>query len=130
MTDLVLDASVVTDLLVASDGARLRDRLADDRWFAPAHLGVEVVSALRGLVLGRHLSRNRAQEAVLDLCDLDLAVVSPDDESLLEILRLMDRMTAYDAGYVACARQLSAVFVTRDRRLARSCRGVVEVELA
>lgn len=129
MRDLVLDASVVTDLLVAADGAALRSRLAGDAWFVPAHLEVEVVSALRGLVLGGHLGRTRATEAVLDLCDLNLSLVAPHDDTLLRVLDLMDAMTAYDAAYVVTALEVEGVLVTRDRRLARACRDLVPVEV-
>ncbi|MBA3783282.1 MAG: type II toxin-antitoxin system VapC family toxin [Nocardioides sp.] len=128
MRDVVLDASVVTDMLVAADGAQLRSTLAHDAWHAPAHLEIEVVSALRGLVLGGHLGRTRAQEALLDLCDLDVSVTFPHDDALLQAFELMDRMTAYDAAYVVLAVELSAVLVTRDARLARACLGVVDVE--
>ena len=71
MSEVVLDASVVTDLLI---GVGQVDRLVEmsaQRWHAPAHLDVEVTSALRGLVLGGHLSPSRAVDALQDARDDD-----------------------------------------------------------
>ena len=54
MTLIVVDASVIVDLLAADDIHRrtaARERLTDgDAVFAPAYLDIEIVSALRGLV--------------------------------------------------------------------------------
>jgi predicted nucleic acid-binding protein len=50
---IVVDASVIVDLLAADDGHRrtaARERLTGgDAVFAPAYLDIEVVAALRGL---------------------------------------------------------------------------------
>lgn len=67
MTGVVVDASVVVDALVGADAAELHGVLGDRPLIAPAHVDAEVLSALRGLLLGRHLSRKRCRDALLDL---------------------------------------------------------------
>lgn len=116
----VLDASVVVDLLVASDSAELAERIGDGEWHAPALVDYEVVAALRGLVLGRHLTPGRAVDALVDLDQLDLTRWEPDLPSHRRALALRDHCTAYDATYVACAEGVDAVLVTRDQRLGRA----------
>lgn len=126
---LVLDASVVVDLLVAPDRARLASVVGACSWHAPVHLDVEVVSALRGLVLGRHLSAPRAVDALVDFADLEITRWAPDHTVNQRVLALRDRLTAYDAAYVVCAEGVDAPLATRDQRLARALDGLVEVVL-
>ncbi|HON76363.1 MAG: type II toxin-antitoxin system VapC family toxin [Dermatophilaceae bacterium] len=126
---VVLDASVVVDLLVAPDRPRLASVLGAHSWHAPAHLDVEVVSALRGLVLGRHLSAPRAVDALVDLADLEITRWAPDLAVTRRVLALRDRLTAYDAAYLVCAEGVDAPLATRDQRLARAADGLVEVVL-
>jgi predicted nucleic acid-binding protein len=126
MSEVVLDASVVTDLLI---GVGQVDRLVEmsaQRWHAPAHLDVEVTSALRGLVLGGHLSPSRAVDALIDLADLDIRRWPMDLASARRVLALRETMTAYDAAYVVCAEGVDGSLVTRDRRLARACADLVD----
>lgn len=124
---IVIDASVV-DLLVGPDLA-LEHELPDDPWHAPAHLDVEVVHALHGLVLGRHLSRPRAEDALQDYTDLAITRWPLDDGLRRRCLQLADNLTAYDAGYVALAEGLGCSMVTRDRGLAANAARYVHTDL-
>ena len=125
--DVVLDASVVVDLLVAPDRGRLGSALAASAWHAPVHLDVEVVSALRGLVLGRHLSAERAVDALVDFADLEITRWAPDLAVTRRIFALRDRLSAYDAAYLVCAEGIAAPLATRDQRLARAVADLVDV---
>jgi len=127
MSACVLDCSVVADLLVGAEGPALVAPVRHHDWVAPEHLGVEFVSALRGLVLGGHLTRARAREAVADFADLDICTWPLERPALERTLQLGGSMTAYDAAYVVCAEAFDCPLVTRDRRLARSARRHVEV---
>ena len=127
MAELVLDASVVVDLLVGSDSSAIADAIAHAGWNAPAHLDVEVVSALRGLVLGGHLSASRAAAALVDLDDLPIVRWPPDAPTLSRMLALRDRLSAYDAGYAVCAEGLDCALVTRDAALGRAADRLVDV---
>lgn len=126
---VVVDASVVADALVGADSAVLHEVLADRTLLAPAHIDAEVLSALRGLMLGRHLSRRRCRDALLDLDALPLDRWPLAPLLLGRALELAENVTSYDALYVALAELAEAPLVTRDARLARAARRWVAVEL-
>lgn len=91
----------------------------------PALSGVEMVSALRGLVLRRLLSPERAEEALDDY--LDLPLVRHGHLPLLRrAFHLRSHFSACDATYVALAEALGealgAALCTADDRLAATVR--------
>src|SRR5699024_2994971 len=107
----------------------LRERLAQERLHAPDLIDHEVPSALRGLVLGGHLSPARARDALTDYNDLAL-LRHPSTASLrLQVWSLRDNLTSYDAAYVALASHLGCPFWTRDAPLAATARRHVQVEM-
>ncbi|MDQ0375591.1 type II toxin-antitoxin system VapC family toxin [Cellulomonas humilata] len=124
---LVVDASVVVDFLLDPDGLRERFRAGGDDLHAPAHLDVEVLSALRRLAQRRTLTEGRARGAVDDLADLPLARydVTP---LLRRSWQLREQVSAYDAPYIALAEALDATLLTRDQRLARTSGHTARVE--
>ena len=124
---LVVDASVVVDFLLDPDGLRERFRAGGDDLHAPAHLDVEVLSALRRLAQRGTLTEGRARGAVDDLADLPLARydVTP---LLRRSWELREQVSAYDAPYVALAEALDATLLTRDERLARTSGHTARVE--
>ncbi|MGH8960916.1 MAG: type II toxin-antitoxin system VapC family toxin [Jatrophihabitantaceae bacterium] len=119
---IVLDASVLADALIDDGpvGERARESISQDlHWAAPAHLVVEVVSVVRGRVLGGKLTVLRAEEAIDALADLEIAQI--DVQPLTNrIWQLRENLTAYDAAYVAVAEQLDCRLYTSDARLARA----------
>jgi predicted nucleic acid-binding protein len=86
---------------------------------APSYLGVEVAAALRGLVLGRHATPERATTALTDLATADIALHDPSP-LLPRIWGLRENLTPYDAAYVALAEVLGATLVTTGARVARA----------
>ena len=117
---LVVDASVVVDLLGRFRPKPIEALLfaADAALAAPALLDVEVLQTLRKLDLQGAIPASRD-----DLTDSLRALRIrryPHASLLDEIWALRRNLTAYDATYVALARQLNAALVTRDDRLARS----------
>jgi len=117
---IVVDASVIVDLLAADDPPRrtaARERLTSgDAVFAPAYLDIEVVSAMRGLarrsdVLAADAPAFIALSLRMPIRREPLARATAD-----RIWQLRENMTAYDAGYVALAEQLSASLLTCDRK--------------
>lgn len=126
-THLVLDASVLVELVI--DGAhregadRLLDRIRDDAdlvLITAAHGIVEAANALRRLVRHGALTVDDGAAAVRWLGDLDLAL-DPTSPRLPTLWRLRDRMSAYDAAYAASADALGLPLVTTDDRLRRAC---------
>jgi predicted nucleic acid-binding protein len=117
---LVVDASVVVDLLGRFRPEPIEALLfaADAALAAPALLDVEVLQALRKLDLQGAIPASRG-----DLTDSLRALRIrryPHASLLEEIWALRRNLTAYDATYIALARQLDAALVTRDDRLARA----------
>lgn len=127
---LVIDCSALVDLWVASDQEVVQEAVGESALHAPAHVDVEVVSALRGLVFDGHLSRTRAQDALLDLEDLTIHRWPLEHPMALAALAFADNVTAYDAAYVVLAQALECPLITRDRRLARAVGQIVEVQTA
>jgi len=119
---IVIDASALA-LALLDDGPlgdRARTVLTNDTdWAAPAHLLAEVLSVLRGHVLGSKLSLDRAGEAITALSGMVISL--SDCQALLErIWQLRHNLTSYDAAYVALAESLNAPLVTADARLINS----------
>ena len=115
----VIDASVLTAFYASADVTEaLRNRLAaTSAWFAPVHLDVEVLSALRRLA---HVS-----SAVAASVPAALAHLSGFPLRRMPLAPLLDRMwelrqniTPCEAAYVALAEKLDAPLLTLDRRLA------------
>jgi predicted nucleic acid-binding protein len=117
---IVLDASAVLELLLATPaGGRVAERVADpgESLHSPHLLAVEVAQVLRRYVRTGAVDGTRAEGALVDLDELDVARY--DHEPLLpRMWELRANLTAYDATYVALAEVLTAPLLTLDERLA------------
>ena len=119
---IVLDASAAVEwLLVRDAAAAVADRFRDPdiAVHAPSLLGVEVAAALRGLVLARQTTSDRASMALSDLTSADITLHDPTP-LLQRAWDLRNNLTPYDAVYVALAEVLDATLVTTDARIARA----------
>jgi predicted nucleic acid-binding protein len=68
---IVVDSAALVDALSAVEGSeKLRAYLATDELHSPTLVDFEVVSAVRGLTLGGHLSAERAEDLLTDFDDL------------------------------------------------------------
>ncbi len=127
---IVVDSAVVVDALTALPGTEaLRAHLAAEELHAPTLLDYEVVSALRGLTLGRNLSPTRAADLLSDFEDLPLRRWPFADALRRRALQLRDTVSAYDAAYVALAEALECPLLTRDIRLADSSGHSARIEI-
>ena len=127
---LVVDTSAVVAALVARPpNQALVDRLrVDGDLHAPHLLDVELLHALRRLVLAGQLSEDRAADVRTDFADL--TVVRYGHTALADrVWELRHNLTAYDATFVALAEALDAPLVTCDARLARAPGSSAVVEL-
>jgi len=127
---IVVDAAAVVDALTGlSDAEDLRQRLDVEELNAPTLLDYEVLSSLRGLTRGRHLSVARAEDLLSDFEDLPLRRWPFADALRRRVFQLRDSVSAYDAAYVALAEALACPLVTRDARLARSSGHDAQIEI-
>jgi predicted nucleic acid-binding protein len=127
---IVVDSAVVVDALTAKNGTeQLRVYLAEEELHAPALLDFEVVSALRGLTLGGHVSAARAADLLTDFDDLSVRRWACADALRRRAYQLRNNLTAYDAAYVALAEALGCPLITRDARLGRSSGHGAQIEV-
>lgn len=127
----VVDASLYADALTAATptGVAARRVLRTKvRWHAPAILPAEVLSAVRGLVLGGDLGESQANRARrrLTASRLSLHAFVPYAERVWE---LRENLTVYDGWYVAVAEALGTTLVTTDARLATASGVRCEVQM-
>lgn len=119
---IILDTSAAVEWLLGRQAAEaVADRFRNPTVTvqAPSLLGVEVAAALRGLVLGKHTTTERASIALSDLVSANIALHDPTP-LLPRAWELRDNLTPYDAVYVALAEVLGATLVTTDARIARA----------
>lgn len=128
---IVLDASAAIDwLLQTTAGQRIEKRIysRNESLAAPHLLDLEVTQVLRRLVRGAAISASRAEDAIHDLMDLQIARY-PHQLFLRRIWQLRNNLSAYDAMYVGLAESLRATLITRDRRLGSSFGHAAVVEV-
>jgi predicted nucleic acid-binding protein len=127
---IVIDCSAVVDALTAAaDANDLRARMSGEDLHAPALLDFEVVAALRGLVLGSHLTPARAEDALTDFDDLTVERWPSADALRRRTFELRHNVSAYDAPYIALAEALDCPMLTRDGRLRTSAGHHARVEV-
>jgi predicted nucleic acid-binding protein len=121
MSLLVIDTSAVLAALAGGHAAkRVKDRIASaGSLHSPHLLDVEILHALRGLVLGGKISADRAADVRTDFHDLNITRY-PLGALSDRVWQLRDNLTAYDACFVALAESLNCELVTCDERLARA----------
>ena len=122
MNTVVLDASALVEYLLGTHlgvaAAGVIEHPASDL-HAPGVCDVEVASALRGLLLAKKMTIQRADEALADATAMPITRHGHGGV-LSRVLELRDNFSAYDATYVALAEALDAALLTCDEPLATS----------
>jgi predicted nucleic acid-binding protein len=113
---IVIDASAMVEALVGREADdELLDALSGEVE-APHLLDVEVLSGLRGLLLGGKLEPAAADVARRD--HFDLSITRHDTAPLAgRIWAFRHQYTSYDASYLALAEALQAPLYTCDAKL-------------
>ena len=128
---IVVDASVVVGFLLdpaLTAPALAAFHAADDDLHAPAHLDLEVASAIRRHVAAGLAAVSRADAAMVDLADLPITR-HPVEPLMPRVWGLRADVSPYDAAYLALAEGLGAPLLTLDRRLHRAVATSAEVRL-
>lgn len=119
MIGAVIDCSAVVDLLSTGGSQAVREHaeLADCILAAPHLIDPEFLSAMRRLARQHPERREHVERVLLDYGDL--TIMRFEHTPLRRIAwRWRNELTAYDAMYVALARELRLPLVTSDARLA------------
>lgn len=121
MLQRVIDASVSVEYLLKTRlGLAVADTIEQsDILHAPDIIDVEVMSALRRLVGQGELAEDRALLALDDMAWWPIERI-PSRELMRHGWRYRHNVSAYDAVYVAAARQLGVPLLTADARLTRA----------
>jgi predicted nucleic acid-binding protein len=128
---IVVDASALLEVLLrTSASAQLAERLFAPRetLHAPHLIDLEVAQVLRRYAMTGQLNATRGRQALEDLVDFPL-LRYPHDLLLPRIWTLRNKLTAYDAAYVALAEALHAPLLTRDSALAMAPGHDARIEL-
>ncbi len=123
-----MDASVLVELVGAGRHRRGAD-VSPERYKAVPRLTlisaapglIEATNAVRRLVLRHVLVPEDGLRALEWLAELDL-VLDATAPRLRRVWSLRERMSSYDAAYVAAAEAFEAPLLTVDERLLRACR--------
>jgi predicted nucleic acid-binding protein len=124
--DLVVDASVVLQVLLAGGGL---GPLRGHTMHGPALLPSEVTSALRELVWRGDAPEAAATSALGSLGELPIEHEAPGSLAI-EATSIAARLAwakTYDAEYVALASRLKCPLLTLDARLRRGAADLIEV---
>ena len=128
---IVLDASALLELILGTprgEAVARRIARADETLHAPHLLDLEVAQVLRRYEAKGLVTRTRAEEALSDFSDLDIARY-PHEDLLRRIWALRKSVTAYDAAYLALSEALGAPLLTADAKLTRSVGHRARVEV-
>jgi predicted nucleic acid-binding protein len=119
---IVLDASATCFALLdeGATGDQCRAAMrADSQWIVPGHWLIEVLSVIRGNLLGGKIPVAHASDAAAAAAQMS-PVVAPARLIAARIWELRGNVTAYDAAYVATAEHYQCALITTDARLARA----------
>ena len=128
---IVLDASATVDwLLQTSAGKQIENRIysRNETLHAPHLLDLEVTQVLCRLVRQQIVPTIRADEAISDLEGMRVNRY-PHTFLLPRIWELRNKLSAYDAAYIALAEQLPAPLITRDAQLASTPNHSAKIEV-
>ena len=128
---IVPDASAIVAAISGGEHRAevIRDRLErEDELSAPHLIDLEVMQALRRAVRHGELSPDRAFDCVQDLAELALTRF-PHEPFTERIWELRDRLSTYDAVYLALAEAIGVPLVTCDAGLAAVAERTADVEL-
>jgi predicted nucleic acid-binding protein len=130
MSAVVVDSSALFDVLLheGAAGIERNEHLGDRRLCAPELIAPELLSAARRLVRLDSRLLPKAQRFISEYNSLNISRF-PHDDLIESAWEIRHTVSAYDAMYVALARELEIPLLTMDRKLASAARDLCEVHL-
>ncbi len=127
---LVIDSSAILEALAARNPAPgLVERLAaDGDLHAPHLVDVEILHALRRMVMREEIGEDRAADVRSDFADTAITRY-PHPPLADRVWELRHNLSAYDAAFVALAELLAVPLVTCDGRVAAASGHDARIEL-
>lgn len=120
MNTWVIDASAAGELLLGTArGASVRSLVAESHLVGPQLLVPEVLSIIRGWVLGGHITADRGKRALMDFRALGVELLGMET-LVTPAWELRHNLTSYDAMYVCLARALRVQVLSYDERMAKA----------
>ena len=130
MIGAVVDSSALFDVLLhhGAAGVQRHAQLRDRRLCAPELIAPELVSTIRRLVRLDPALLPKAQRLIHEYNALNVSRF-PHDDLIETAWELRRNVSAYDAMYVALARELEIPLLTKDRKLLNAARDLCDVEM-
>ena len=128
---LVLDASVVVELLISDDVkkiARLENRLTNEVLVAPDHMWIEVASVIARLNRVGRLSDADAARIIFHFQRLNIRPIGTSG-LVSQLWDMRQNIRPYDAAYVAVAEALHSPLLTCDKKLSKATGATCTFEL-
>ncbi|WP_349828916.1 type II toxin-antitoxin system VapC family toxin [Brevibacterium litoralis] len=114
---IVVDTSVLIELLGDDEPSGIEGRIVGHRLVAPELVDLEFLHVVRRMVLSGALSTGHGSQWIDTFCGLPLQRF-PHGVLIPRIWQLRDNVTPHDAAYVALAEVLDVPLLTGDARLA------------
>jgi predicted nucleic acid-binding protein len=126
---IVVDASAIIHALEATrPNQDLIRRMIGPSLHAPYLLDAEFLHGIRGLLQGRKIGLDRANDARREFYLMHI-LRYPLGRIAERIWSLRDNLTAYDASYIALAEALDCPLVTTDDKLAKASGHFATIEV-
>jgi predicted nucleic acid-binding protein len=131
---IVVDAVAMVAALVDTDPRchhAVEQLQRHSRWFAPAHMPIEVVRVFAKLHRLGLATEAAAEGLAMQMhTGIGAAVTLADGRDLIPaVWRLRHNISPYDGAYVALAELIGVPLLTGDQRLAKAATGIVDVIL-
>lgn len=115
---LVVDCSIVIELLAYNSNV-IKAIIKNNILFAPDLLNLEILSVTKKLLISSKISNIRSEQLLNDLNDMPIRYISTKD-ILINIWKIKDNLSIYDASYVIIARLWNIPLFTIDNKLKKS----------
>lgn len=129
---VVIDASTAVAWLIDDEKSQPIDHFIEQCTFqnislvAPSLLTYEVANSIKSAVISKRISQDRAITQIRLLAGLHIDTSKHFSPDIIMTIALECAISAYDAAYVALAKELSAPLYTLDEKLHKKVKNYVK----